>query len=94
LVKGRFGDQGYISSPHFPTVYPQDYSSQVQLKNIEAIEKQQSDNSSSTGLIQITFEDFALGPSSFIDVMILRNLKFISPSLHSICAFRSETTTT
>ena len=69
LVKGRFGDQGYISSPHFPTVYPQDYSSQVQLRNTEAIEKQQSDNSS-TGAIQITFEDFALGSASFIDVNI------------------------
>ena len=72
MVNGRYGEKGYISSPHFPTVYPPDYSNQVQLKNIEAIKEQSINNSSSTGVIQLTFDDFALGSSSYMDVIYFK----------------------
>lgn len=65
LITARSGDQGIISSPHFPTVYPQDYSNEVKLQNLDFV------NASAYGAsIMIVFEDYALGLSSFIEVHV------------------------
>ncbi len=65
LITARSGDQGIISSPHFPTVYPQDYSNEVKLQNLDFV------NASTYGAsIMIVFEDYALGLSSFIEVRV------------------------
>lgn len=61
LILARNGDQGVISSPHFPNVYPQDYSSEVKLRNKE-------DSINQSGFIRLIFDDFALGTPSYIDV--------------------------
>lgn len=62
VVSGRSGDTGVISSPHFPTVYPQDYSNEVKLQNLDFA------NHSQNGSIEIIFDDYALGLSSFLEV--------------------------
>ena len=64
-IAGRTGEFGYISSPHFPAVYPQDYSNEIKLQNIEFVNA-----TTYTGSIMLIFDDYALGLSSFIEVFI------------------------
>ena len=67
LISGRSGDQGSISSPHFPTVYPQDYSNEIKLQNLDFV-----NSSTYGGSIMLIFDDFSLGLSSFIEVCYSR----------------------
>ncbi|XP_022665365.1 uncharacterized protein LOC111252136 isoform X2 [Varroa destructor] len=52
------GSSGYIESPHFPVVYPSDYSVEYQLVNVDP-----------RGYVQLVFTDFQLSPWSYIEVL-------------------------
>ncbi|XP_046441188.1 uncharacterized protein LOC124192074 isoform X2 [Daphnia pulex] len=63
-ISARSGEGGYISSPHFPAVYPQDYSNEIKLQNLDFV----NGTTSNTGCIMLIFDDYALGLSSFIEI--------------------------
>jgi len=69
-IAARSGEGGYISSPHFPAIYPQDYSNEIKLENIDFV----NGTTTNTGSIMIIFDDYALGLSSFIEVFFIHFL--------------------